>query len=225
MERFDNHPKYSRLAEALVKFQDEEDEEYKEQVLFYDVNEEYKGIQWLKPLYLTIRNKQVLKVSYKGFKDGNSKEFRFHPYVLKQYNNRWFVFGRNEEMNNPAWSIPLDQRLLSIEVIEDQTYIPSRTNWDSYFRTMVGVTRTSDNVERVVLKFYNGREAYFKTKPFIPDYEEFFEEEKSGQVWFDTVINKELIQQILSFGSDVEVLEPQRLNQTIKEQIRAIVER
>lgn len=222
LERFDNHPKYSRLAEALVKFQDGEDDEYKEQVLFYDVNEEYKGIKWLKPLFLAIHNKQVLKITYKGFKEENSKEFRFHPYVLKQYNNRWFVFGLNKEMNNPAWSIPLDERLLSMEVVEDQTYIPSTTNWDSYFRTMVGVTRTSDNVERVVLKFYNGREAYFKTKPFIPDYEEFFEEEKSGQVWFDTIINKELIQQILSFGSDVEVLEPEELRKILANHISVL---
>lgn len=217
LERFENHPKYNRLAEALVKFQDEKDEENGEQVLFYDVNEEYKGIKWLKPLYLAIQNKQVLKVTYKGFKEENSMAFSFHPYVLRQYNNRWFVFGHNNQTNIATWSVPLDERLLSIEVVEDEKYISSKTNWDSYFRTMVGVTRTSKNVERVVLKFYNGREDYFKTKPFIPDYEEFFDEDKKNQVWFDTIINKELVQQILSFGKDVEIIKPKALRNSIKE--------
>ena len=225
LERFDNHPKYSSLAEALVKFQEEEDEEYKEQVLFYDVNEEYKGIKWLKPLYLAIKKKQVLRVAYRGFQDTEQQTYSFHPHVLKQYNNRWFVFGMNEQQPDLKWSIPLDQRLQRIEILSDEEYIPSTTDWESFFRTMVGVTRESETVERVVLKFYNGREAYFKTKPFIPDYEEFFDEDKSGQVWFDTIINKELIQQILSFGSDVEVVEPPQLKQTIIKQVRAIIER
>ena len=42
--RFENHPKYNRLAEALIKFQDDEDElSDNAKILFYDHNEEYKG--------------------------------------------------------------------------------------------------------------------------------------------------------------------------------------
>ncbi|MGO3155700.1 MAG: WYL domain-containing protein, partial [Mesonia sp.] len=74
----------------------------------------------------------------------------------------------------------------------------------------------------VVLRFYNGREKYFKSKPFQPDFEEFFEEEKQDQVWFETIINKELVQQLLSYGQDVEVLEPERLKLQLKEQAAAL---
>jgi len=48
----------------------------------------------------------------------------------------------------------------------------------------------------VVVLFYNSRANYFKSKPFQEDYEEFFEEDKQDQVWFETIINKELVQQI-----------------------------
>jgi hypothetical protein len=48
----------------------------------------------------------------------------------------------------------------------------------------------------VVLLFYNSRVHYFKTTPFQADYEEFFEEDKQDQVWFETIINKEWVQQI-----------------------------
>jgi predicted DNA-binding transcriptional regulator YafY len=67
-----------------------------------------------------------------------------------------------------------------------------------------------------VLKFHNGRKKYFTSKPFIPDYDEFFEDEKQDQVWFDTIINQELMQQILSYGKDVEVFEPIALKKEIK---------
>ncbi|PIE50529.1 MAG: WYL domain-containing protein [Flavobacteriales bacterium] len=219
LERFENDPKYNKLSEALIKFEDEDGhEEINSSVLYYDHNEEYKGINYLKPLYFAIKKKQVLEVTYKGFKDTQSKTFEFHPQVLKQYNRRWFVFGYNKTQEIKTWSIPLDERLLDFKVLEDVAYQEYDMDWSSYFREMVGIVRPFNaELKRVVLQFYNGREAYFKTKPFIPDFEEFFEEDKQDQVWFDTIINYELIQQLLSYGKDVEVLEPKELVDKMKE--------
>ncbi|WP_370214154.1 helix-turn-helix transcriptional regulator [Mesoflavibacter profundi] len=223
LSRFENHTKYNKLAEALIKFQDEEEQENDaKKILFYDHNEEYKGINHLKPLYLAIKKKQVLQVIYRGFKDKESSVFEFHPHILKQYNRRWFVFGYNKTKDIKAWSIPLDERLISFERLEDVNYLDSDKDWELFFRTMVGVTRINENIERVVLRFYNGRENYFKTKPFQPDYEEFFEEDKQDQVWFETIINKELVQQLLSYGKDVEVLEPESLKKQMKEHSKAM---
>lgn len=213
LARFENHPKYNRLAEALIRFQDEEEQESEtSQILFYDHNEEYKGIKHLKPLYLAIKKKQVLQITYKGFQDESSNIFEFHPHILKQYNRRWFVFGLNNTTGIKEWSIPLDERLIDFNILEDIAYIKSNTDWDTFFRTMVGVVRPINaEIVKVVLRFHNGREQYFKTKPFQPDYDEFLEEDKNDQVWFETIINNELVQQILSYGRDVEVLEPERL--------------
>ncbi|HAB29015.1 MAG: WYL domain-containing protein [Xanthomarina sp.] len=218
LSRFENQPKYDKLAEALIKFQDAEEQEHDaSRILFYDHNEEYKGINHLKPLYLAIKKKEVLQVIYKGFKDKESSIFEFHPHVLKQYNRRWFVFGYNKTKDVKAWSIPLDERLIGFKTLEDVNYLDSDNDWELFFRTMVGVTRINENVERVVVRFHNGRENYFKTKPFQPDYEEFFEAEKQDQVWFETIINKELVQQLLSYGKDVEVLEPESLKAQMRE--------
>lgn len=224
IERFENDPKYDRLAEALVSFQDEDENgDDTSNILFYDHNEEYKGIKHLKPLYHAIKKKQVLQITYKGFKGNSSHIYEFHPSVLRQYNRRWFVFGINKSSNIKNWSIPLDERLEGYNVIEDGRYIASNTDWDNFFRTMVGVVRPRyGNVKKVVLRFHNGREHYFKTKPFQPEYEEFFEEEKQDQIFFETVINRELVQQLLSYGRDVEVLEPIELKEKIKEQIESM---
>lgn len=223
LSRFENHPKYNRLAEALIKFQDEEEQENDaKKILFYDHNEEYKGINHLKPLYLAIKKKQVLKIVYKGFKDKESSVFEFHPHILKQYNRRWFVFGYNKTVKRWQHSIPLDERLISFETLEDVNYLDSDKDWELFFRTMVGVTRINENVERVVVRFHNGRENYFKTKPFQPDYEEFFEEEKQDQVWFETIINKELVQQLLSYGQELEVLEPESLKKQMREHSKSM---
>lgn len=212
LERFENHPKYERLAEALIKFQDEEESADESNILHYDNNEEYKGIKLLKPFYHSIKKKEVLQVTYKGFNSENSFTYEFHPHILKQYNRRWFVFGANPKMEIDTWSIPLDERIRDYVVLNDLQYIESTVDWDTYFREFIGVRRNpEDEPVRVVLKFYNDRKSYFTSKPFIPDYDEFFEEDKHDQVWFETIINRELVQQILSYGQDVEVLEPREL--------------
>lgn len=219
MSRFENHPKYNKLAEALIRFQDEEEQETDtSKILFYDHNEEYRGIKHLKPLYLAIKKNQVLQITFKGFQDNVETTFEFHPHILKQYNRRWFVYGLNNTRNINEWSIPLDERLININILEECDYLNSSTDWNSFFRTMVGVVRAKDaEVEKVVLRFHNGRDNYFKTKPFQPDYEEFFEEDKKDQVWFETIINNELVQQILSYGKDVEVLAPESLKKQMFE--------
>ena len=88
---------------------------------------------------------------------------------------------------------------------------------------MVGVVRPFNaEVEKVVLRFHNGRENYFKTKPFQPDYEEYFEEDKQDQVWFESIINPELVQQLLSYGKDVEILEPESLKEALRENVESM---
>ena len=87
---------------------------------------EYKGIKYLKPLYLAIQKKQVLQIKFKGFKDAAYKTFEFHPHILKQYNRRWFVFGYNKTAERRQYSIPLDERLIGFSVLEDLNYIESQ---------------------------------------------------------------------------------------------------
>ena len=217
LKRFENNPRYNILSETLIKFEDKEDD-VESSKLFFDHNEEYKGIKHLKPLYLAIVKKRVLNLVFRGFNDVTTSSFEFHPYVLKQYNRRWFVFGLNNNRKIPTWSVPLDERLIDFEELKNVTYVNSDLDWNKFFRPIIGVTRNQDSkIQKVVLRFHNGRENYFKTKPFHPDFEEFFEKEKNDQVWFESIINKELVQQILSYGHDIEVIEPQELKLKLRE--------
>lgn len=232
LERYDEHPKYEKLAEALVLFQDEEElatiPDY-HKILFYDKNEAYEGLQFLKPMFLAIKNKEVLKITFQGFIDEASTEYIFHPFVLKQYNQRWFVFGYNETQDMIYWSVPLDDRLLAFEVQKDLIIKEDTTDWESFFNEMVGVrkqslTQEKPIAEKVVLEFTPSRLQYFKTKPIHPYWDEFMEDDKENQVFFETVINPELVQQILSYGKDVKVIEPKGLIELMEEQVVGMME-
>lgn len=231
LERYDGHPKYDKLSEALVLFQDEEGAstipDY-EKILFYDKNEAYEGITFLKPIFLAIKNQQVLKVLTEKFDGTEQLSFVFHPHILKQYNQRWYVFGLNEDLNIKHWVIPLDNRLKGFEIENGINYQLEDTNWNNFFREMVGPTRKSQTLENpepelIVLRFAEHRLPYFKSKPIHPYWDEFEEEGKEDQVFFETIINLELIQQLLSYGKDVEVIEPESLKIKMREHCQAML--
>lgn len=232
LERYDGHPKYDKLSEALMLFQEEEGAltipNY-EKILFYDKNEAYEGLTFLKPIFLAIKNQQVLKVKTEKFDGTEKRNFIYHPHILKQYNQRWYVFGLNEDLNNEHWVIALDDRLKGFEILKNIEYKPSETNWDNFFREMIGPTRKSQTLENpdpelVVLRFAKHRLPYFKSKPIHPYWDEFAEAGKEDQVFFETIINLELIQQLLSYGKDVEVIEPESLKRKMREHCEVMLQ-
>lgn len=224
LERFENHPKYDRLSEALIKFTDDDKQENR--VLFYDHNEEYKGIKYLKPLYLAIQKKQVLKITYQKSPEAEINNYTFHPHILKQYNRRWFVFGYNSKTDNWLWSIPLDDRLVKYEFDSDSSYLESNIDWNSHFRNLVGIRRNKEDIPQFIkLKFNSeGRLNLFRSKPLVPDFDESLLPGEENVVHFETVINLELIQQILSYGKDLEVLEPQYLKEALGDHVNTMQE-
>ena len=62
----------------------------------FDNNNEVAGLEYVEPILEAITHKYPLKMCYKPF---NKDEFvsNIHPYHLRQYNKRWFVFAYSEE--------------------------------------------------------------------------------------------------------------------------------
>jgi predicted DNA-binding transcriptional regulator YafY len=230
LDRFDNHPKYSNLWNALASFQDAEsadaDESYS-RILFHDNNEAYTGAELLKPMFLAIKKKQVLKLTTEKFDGSDNNSFIFHPHILKQYNQRWYVFGYNQDKEIARWNVPLDDRLKHYEINDAVKYQEDHTDWENFFREMVGpthrsITQETPQLEHVILRFEKYRLPYFKSKPIHPLWDEYEEIGKEDLVFFDAVINNELVQQVLSYGKDVEVLEPESLKVKMKEQVQVL---
>src|SRR5690606_29450847 len=66
-------------------------------IISYDHNPYLHGLEFLQELYQYILNKTVLQISYQSYKAEKPIDIIIHPYHLKQYNSRWFLFGWNEE--------------------------------------------------------------------------------------------------------------------------------
>lgn len=190
--------------------------ERKNEVISFESNIDLKGIHFLTPLFNAIVNERVLLVKYKDFKSSESYEITFHPYYLKQYNNRWFVFGLNSDNQVPNWNLALDR----IESLSESSlkYKSSKTDWEEYFYDLVGVTRPEGvGIQEVALKFSPEVAPYIITKPIHPSQKQ--KNDSTGlEVRINVIPNYELKRLILSFGEQVKVISPQDFKERISEQ-------
>lgn len=188
-------------------------------VIGYEKNPFLTGLDNLSVLYNYIINKQVLKITYRHFTHGERVHI-MHPYYLKQYNNRWFLFGITENDKTALINLPLD-RIINIESVQIP-YIPNTSfDFEEYFDDVVGVSvpRTGEP-EKIVLKFEPKRYPYVITKPLHPS--QTILDNDNCIIQIKVFETPELESLILSYGDHVEVLEPASFRETIRERIKAL---
>lgn len=182
-------------------------------IISFDDNFDYSGKKWISLIYKSIQNKQVLSIQYKDFKSNSAYNIVFHPYYLKQYNNRWFAFGLNEESQVQTWNLALD-RIQSIEQ-DAKEYIESIIDWEEYFYDVVGVTRKEgEEVQEIKLLFNNEIMPYIQTKPLHPS-QKGKVVENGFEVRLKLILNYEFKSLLLSYGNKVKVLSPISLMEEI----------
>lgn len=190
-----------------------------ENVICFEQNPNLKGLEYLSDVIDAVSNHQPLKIEYHNYKNGGKDIlFVIHPYYVKQYNNRWFLFGLDNKRKCIS-NLALD-RIVSIQVVSDVAFIPNETiDFDSYFDNIVGVSIPNDGVEKenIILRFTESRFPYITSKPIHKSQTVVNEEECT--ISLNVKPTRELEQQILSFGSDVEVLSPVAFRTQIAEKI------
>lgn len=220
LSRFSGAPQFEWVNELITKLESQFKFHYQTNIISFDSNIDLKGLEFLQPLFHAILNQRVLAIDYKDFYN-EFFTFIFHPYHLKQYNQRWFVVGLNEENQNPYWILALD-RILRIQET-DRTYQPFAFDWDEYFYDIVGVTRYADGqVVKVVLKVYPTSAPYILTKPLHPTQKhKIFEDYTLVEI--QVIPNIELERLLLSYGEHVEVIAPIELREKMKARVKEMM--
>jgi len=172
------------------------------------------GSEYLGPLLNYIRQKQVILLTYKAFNSQKATPHVFHPYLLKEYYNRWYVFGY-EEYWNVLRIYGLD-RITDIKPEPGKKFRNPSTPPKEYFRNIVGVTRFEDTEpEKIRLRFSKQQAPYVLSQPL---HESQVVEEANEEYTIITLnvhTSPELEILLLGWGSEVEVLEPEQLRKQI----------
>lgn len=175
---------------------------------------ELTGKQHLIGLYSAIRKRTYLQVSYQPFQQVSPDLRHIFPLLLKEYNNRWFLIGWEPDRETPQ-TLPLD-RIRSFYQTSELFTHPRFFDGQSYFEHLIGVTKSGQEPQRVVLRFTKNRANYITTKKIHSAQKETQLSDGGLEVELFVEINRELEAQILSFGKDVTVLAPISLRTTIR---------
>ena len=212
--------------EWLDKFKSGLGNTRRRQIISFSNNPYVKNSNLLGTLFDLISNEVVIRLHYHTFSDATTRNIDFHPYLLKQYNDRWFLLGAADS-DKVILNFALD-RINKVEPLPEKKYLPCPEDLSERFENIVGVSLYKERpIEHVVFWVSDSSKGYVETKPIhgsqtplrgdkeqelraqYPSLEEgtFFS--------IDCICNYELIRELSSYGKDLLVLTEGEVKQSI----------
>ncbi|MFP2995190.1 WYL domain-containing protein [Spongiivirga sp. MCCC 1A20706] len=227
LRQFKDFSLFSELGGIIQRLEDKvyTEKTHQSSIIHLDKNERLKGLEHLDVLYQAILKKLVLKISYQSFKARHPSVLIFHPFILKEFNNRWFLVGKNAA-DKPIITLALD-RIISIDYDLEIPFLKEDFDGDSYYESTIGVTvLNEEQLQEVVIKVDHKNAPYVLTKPFHSSQELVEKTPDNGIVFKMKVhLNFELERLILGFGDSIEVLQPRQLRKRIRKKLERALEK
>ena len=191
-----------------------------ENMIGFEQNPYLRGLNLLPDIIDAATSHQAVRITYRNYKNCDEEyTVVVHPWYIKQYNNRWFLMAYDAEADRIS-NYALD-RIQNFNVEEDVAYIPNKeVDFEHYFDDVFGVTIPPSDVEkiRVLLQFSKKQYPYIVSKPLHHSQEIVDADNRILAV--EVRPTYEFTQLILSFGFDVQVLEPEPFKQEILANLR-----
>jgi predicted DNA-binding transcriptional regulator YafY len=204
---------FEGTVEKLVTVVNQLDRPRKKNSIEFEKAPFHRGREYLEQLLDMIEAEQPLRIEYKKF-DGQKSTYTIHPYLLKEYKKRWYLFGYNEGRKIvAAFGLDRIERISKANVF----FIQNTFDPEVYFRHTIGVTAINQgkNPERIILAFDNKMSPYIKTQEFHETQKIIKDDENGVTIELSLVINPELISIIMSYGANVKVIAPKILQKEI----------
>lgn len=212
----DLHEDMKKIYNDLEMRVSEEIEEETEFMQF-DTRPRYTGAKYLAELLEAIKGETVISFDYQPFNHDKPIRIIVHPYLLKEYNNRWFLIGLPEHLRQiqeytfHQYGLErIKSKIIPEKRIDHFRY--HKFDAGSLYKNVIGVTIPKDGkVEKVVLQFLPDRAKYIETNPLHSTQTL----TKANTYSYELILNKELESIILSFGADIKVISPKSLKEKI----------
>ena len=186
-------------------------------------------------LFDNISNQVVVRLEYHTFTDKKNRTIIFHPYLLKQYNDRWYLIGAAND-DAKILNFALD-RIDVVTALPEMKYKPCNGDLANRFEDIIGVTLYEDkDIEHILFWVSNRSKDYMETKPihgsqcrykgkkdeeFRSRYPSLYE---GAFFSIDCIPNYELIRELSSFGKDLLVIEPKSVQDDVFHRVQQMYE-
>ena len=188
-------------------------------VIFFERNDNLRGLNHIRPLFEHITGKQVIKISYHPFTAREPRIWVVSPYILKEYRNRWFLLGKVKGKD--------DLRIMALDRIESIGLTYGETfemlpdfHPEAFFDDVIGVTKSlRDKPSEILFKMIGEQAQYVLTKPLHSSQRIVERHKKDRSITFamKVVINYELERLLLGYGENIQVLQPPTLAKRLRD--------
>ena len=218
---------FAEMSDIVGRLQDRLaiSESASEPIIHFDSVPQLKGMKWLTPLYQYIRECQTLRIMYQSFKARKPLEFIIFPHLLKEFRNRWFVFGTRAS-DRQLFNLALD-RIVSVEPCKDVQYCRNpKFKGVRFFDDVIGVTKDVDShSQKIRLWVSSTQRNYILTKPLHSSQTVVAENpDGSCEIEITVVPNLELYSVIMSYTPGVVVLSPEKIRKYLQSCIKKAAE-
>lgn len=219
LKQFDEFDPYHEMVDVVNRLQDKvATASNRKRIVDFERNPDLKGLRYLNPLYDLIASKTTVNILYRSFNSREPKEFILFPYLLKEYKNRWFIFG-SQAKDMKLFNLALD-RIVDFHPCPHIPYQENPEFTGDYFSDMIGVTKHA-RLEKKTVRFVaeNSIASYILTKPIHSSQRLVSKNKEDGSMTFelpDIVINPELEKEFLSHGKGIKVLTPKSFTNNLK---------
>ena len=199
-------------------------------IIYFSNNPYLKNSNLLGSLFNYISHRIVINICFQDF---NQEEqfIDLHPYLLKQYNNRWFLIGAID-MNYQIKTFALD-RINKIKPLTSKTYREQPDDLTERFEEIIGVTYLEGEENNHIIFWVSDKDkGYIITKPIHGSQKSIRNQEEAslraafpmlnGGEFFsiDCLANYELIRELASFGSELMVLSPGNIQSEVYQRVK-----
>lgn len=207
-----------KIAEAVNVFREFHEEPYANAIEFenavYCGGTEYLGI-----LIKAITGMKAVRLTYRSFTSEKSTENLIHPYLLKEYRNRWYLVGYNVRYN-AVRTYCLD-RFEHLETDERVNFLKPDFDAKEYYRNVVGISVLKGKPLDIEIAFSGLQAQYIATQPLHISQRKLRTEKGMHVFGFRLIPNFEFMSYIMGLGKEAVILKPQSLRTRIKKELQA----
>ena len=198
--------------------------ELRDQILYEPIP---AGTEYLTTIVDAMRDHKMLHMSHLRFDSTEPPhEFLLEPLCLKVFKQRWYVLGLVEEIDNVHYTPKDEPRLYALDRVKqleltDKPFKPKRFSPKTYFAGYYGVfcgkqytpEKILARVEPLAAKFLRSLPLHHSQKEIEPCVFE----------WF-VAPTIDFIQQLRTYGSEMEILKPLTLRKQFKAELEKQLE-
>lgn len=174
-----------------------------------------EGSNLLHELLISIEQRTEVRFYYEKYENPDHRERIVWPLILKEFRYRWYLAGMDKEKQ--------EVRIYALDRIRNLSVSGSRFQINDGHKAHIemlghsyGITRQEGLPQQVVLSFTPIQGRYIKSLPLHNSQDIIIDNEQELRISLQVYISPELLMDLMSFGCEVQVMEPSGLAEQLK---------